>query len=235
MRSIVLAALTFPLLAPPCLAQDKKAEDLFRKMEKQIVDAESLRVTFEITLSKDGKEAGKFQGALALAKGDKVRVDLKGREVGEKESELTLVSDGKRMLAIRGVDRKPEENPTADKLGASASALLSKAGLGGGLEVVIRQFRGREGMSLENLKASGFKLGQDGAVGGKPAHVVEYQLSHEGKDPASVRVWLDAMTGLPLKREITAGDGGRMMRFEELYTELTLGAKHDAKVFELPK
>jgi hypothetical protein len=65
---------------------------------------------------------------------------------------------------------------------------------------------------------------------------VEYQLNYrKGDDGLAVTVWLDAKTGLPLKRQVSAKADGGTRVVEELYTDLKVGGKLDARTFELPK
>jgi hypothetical protein len=75
------------------LGQDSnEAEKLFRAAEKKLAEADSLYITASGDI-KYGKEVGKFEGVVMLAKGNKSRVDVTG-ELAGKPKKMLMGSDG---------------------------------------------------------------------------------------------------------------------------------------------
>jgi hypothetical protein len=85
--------------------------------------------------------------------------------------------------------------------------------------------QGEEPPDVEKLlRVSDFKRGANAKVEGREAHVIEYKVSTAGEDKAFVKLWLDARTHLPLKRELRAATGDAF-RVVETYSEFKLGPK----------
>jgi outer membrane lipoprotein-sorting protein len=49
-----------------------------------------------------------------------------------------------------------------------------------------------------------------------------------------MKLWVDTQTNLPVKLAMTGGQAG-VSELTETYSEFTLDAKVDAKIFQLPK
>lgn len=89
---------------------------------------------------------------------------------------------------------------------------------------------------IENLDKDfllkNFKLGVKEMVGKREAQVVQYQIQHRKiGDLATVSVWIDTSTHLPLKRAMVGTYTGRST---ETYHVFTVNSKLDGKLFEIP-
>jgi outer membrane lipoprotein-sorting protein len=91
---------------------------------------------------------------------------------------------------------------------------------------------------MRSCHVSDFKLVGKAEIGKRNTQVIEYTVT-EKKDviaPAMARVkmWLDAEGNVPVKLAWTTKDAD-ITAVIEMYSEFTLDAKIDEKLFELPK
>lgn len=234
MRFMILS-LVVVYAAPPALAQESsEAEKLFRKMEKNLAAAKSVRVAFEGTAEgiADVRGTLKYKGTLVLAAGNKARLDLDA-EAGGKKRPMSLRSDGAKMTDDGGTANTPEH------LFEEMIGFLKHGGYMAGYVFSSSDAGGKR--SVAALKASGFRLGDKEKVGKREAQLIEYQLALEKapedapKLSLSEKLWLDAETNLPLKRVLSGKLMDKEFKYTETYSEFALNPKVDDKVFELPK
>jgi outer membrane lipoprotein-sorting protein len=229
-----LLALLLPAVAVAGGAGNE-GEKLYRDLEKRVGKAEAVSVKFASKLMKDGKEAGHFKGWVGLGKGDKARIEVEGRAEG-KDISLGLMSDGKTMKVVTTPRGKETEEPLPKNFGAMARTGVSRLGPTAALLLVHRRVQGKEEPDLDKvLRLSDFKLGADAKVEGRDARVIEYKVIVAGDEKVSAKLWLDARTQLPLKREVSGGKGGETVRIVETYSLFRLGSEDEPKPSAPPK
>jgi len=231
-------------LAPLLLAamvgadNDKDAEKAFQEMSATLTKAKSFACTFDVKMdAPDGK--GSFKGSLAVAQGNKVRVEMSG-EGGGKTMELLVVSDGAKSVTIS--DKKTQ--PIRDTPKNMSKLVLGGTARGGifvpmwlAVQVVPEGKEPPEVDLEESIKVSDFKLGKKEKVDDKEALAIEYVLTaaSAGGEKLNTTVWVDAKTHVPLKRLLTAKVGDKQLTVTETYSKVEVDGKLDAKTFELPK
>jgi outer membrane lipoprotein-sorting protein len=231
-------------LAPLLLAamvgadNDKDAEKAFQEMSAALTKAKSFACTFEMKMdTPDGK--GSFKGSLAVAPGNKVRIEMKGGG-GGKTMDLLVVSDGAKSVTVD--DKKTQ--PVRDAPKNMGKLVLGGTARGGifapmwlAVEVHADGEKPRETDLDELLKVSGFKLGKKEKVDDKEAQAIEYTLTAAsvGGEKINATVWVDVKTHVPLKRMLTAKIGDKQLTVTETYSKVEVDGKIDAKTFELPK
>ncbi len=246
----VMAMLACGLLAaallPAALAQDNGAAKLFRDMEKKIRGAKAVEVVFTYQL--EGKTT---KGSLLLTNDNKALLQVSGPfSFGiKRNASFDLVSDGKK-LKLKGAKlaRAPNgqagfevggqsEGETPKAFHAWRAAEVSRVGMGPmvvGLPYTLGAETDPDGEEAR-MKVYDFKAGAGEKVGERQAKVVHYRGGKGGNDDPKVTVWIDAETGLPLKRVFLAHPESQKIRITESYSEFRLNPKIDAKAFELPK
>jgi outer membrane lipoprotein-sorting protein len=84
------------------------------------------------------------------------------------------------------------------------------------------------------LLVKDFKLGLSEKVGGREIQVVIYVIQSKcSKVPLQASVWIDTQTHLPAKRVLIVDEGQRAWRITESYSEFTIDAKIDPKLFQV--
>jgi outer membrane lipoprotein-sorting protein len=227
---ITLLALLLPAVA---VRGSGDAEKAFRDFEKKIASAKALHVVGDIVAREKDKEA-KLHFAMTLAQGNKVRMTMKGKVEG-KEMAFEVISDGKNLaMSSESVGKgKGSGGPTPDRFTEMLGTVLSRVGVVGGLKVGPGMGIDEKNPDLEKMfGASNFKDGKAEKINGRQTRVIRYDVKIH-QDKAKVTLWLDASTGLPVKREIVADNG--KAHITETYTEFNLNPQLDAKTFELPK
>lgn len=221
----MLRALTLLVVLVPAL-QEKKQEptpaELFAAMEKKLSEAKTL------TISAKGEfPQGNGNATILAAEGNKLFVDV----VPEGESEhvkLAAVSDGTRLKLL---DRNAYDVETPKGLKADASKAFARMGLMGvGFLVTEKRGEPQGGMDA-TLKVSDFSKGEPEKVGDRDATVLRYKLSVNDND-MEMKIWIDASTGLPLKRRLTIRKGEKELHANETYSAVKLDEPVDAKKFE---
>src|SRR5262249_8372860 len=89
-------------------------------------------------------------------------------------------------------------------------------------------------MQPETLQMADFKLLAKEKVGGKEAKVVQWAFKENGKTTASIKLAREAQNQLPLKRAVTVVQTA-YTNIIEIYSELILNPKVDAKLFHSEK
>jgi outer membrane lipoprotein-sorting protein len=222
----------------PVRAARAAAEKLFRAMEQQVREADTLRVVVEQgdvyqpeLYRSRGREVYKYKGRLLLGGGQKARLELTRQSAGKENRDL-VIADGKQLIGVgEHVDTKGKPVPQARTLTALCGQYTARRGL-------LPLF-GAEGVQGEkydiekHLPADNFHLGRREKVGGREAQVIEYQVKLPGYRD-ELTLWLDVETGLPLKR-VTERKFGARSRTTELYREFTVNPRLDPRLFVLPK
>jgi outer membrane lipoprotein-sorting protein len=230
MRRLLLA-LALPALALPAFAgEDNEAAKLFRDMENRITRAKSLRVAFASSITKGGEEFGQFKGSVDLSEGNKGRFEIKGQAKG-KEISVKLVAAGEKLKVTTNQPEGDKEQPLPKNFGQRVRLGISRVGPTAGLLIAERQSGKDDEDVAKRLQVSDFKLGADAQVGGRKARVLEYKATLD-KEEIKAKLWLDARTHLPLKRELSAEKGGETFRVVETYSEFNVGAKGGRKAPE---
>jgi outer membrane lipoprotein-sorting protein len=225
-----LTATAFLALAIPVSAQPNDAEKLFRAMEKQVREAKTFKVGFDLEADLGKAGPAKIKGTLTVAPGNKARLDAKGTADG-KERTLLMIADGKQRLYTEGNDNaKPE--PLEHNLSVALPQILARAGV----FAMFETSPGKDAFDIDKqIPASDFKFGIKEKVGTREAQQVQYSLK-PGNLTVQATVWLDIQTNVPLKRVLTGVNPDKqMITVTETYTEITLNPTVDNKIFELPK
>mgnify|MGYP001231689149 FL=1 len=214
----------------------KEAYFLFEKMMKKIDGAKTLQVEFEM-MNERGEQKREASGKLALAGGNKMKMDLVMASP-RGDQKLVILSDGKKSMQMQGSQRK--EVDTLEGRNEILQKMFSRLGVMVGFMFSDNEFGAEKGKLKkidDYLTLTGFKKGESEKVDGREADVVTFlaQISIK-EDKAAVKVWIDSETGLPLKRSITPYRDGKPSEDEmlETYVKITLDAEIPADRFALP-
>ncbi len=235
MRPLSMISL-LAVLAAPWPSTGKGADDpekLFRKMEENLTGAKTLRVSADVLLKVPEGEL-KIVGDLHFADGDRVNLTLNSTVDG-KTRKGTTVSDGKRIRWTTD-GSSGHSLPTAPGLNRFFVAKFARAGLGFGFFLTVGDGK-VAGKDIDTLyPATDFRLRGKAQVRGRTAQVIEHKLTWAGKEPVfRATVWVDAVTGVPLKRVLTGEKKGQTVHITEVYADAALNGKLDTKLFDLPK
>jgi outer membrane lipoprotein-sorting protein len=233
--------LTLALLvaaAWPAVAEENDAEKLFRVMEKKVNEAKTLKIRFDANITGADAKKWNLKGTLVLGEGDRFRVESEGKLFGE-ETKFTVVSDGTGAKSF-GYTKAPgqpnKDRSETEKPPKGAGAYFRAALPRNGFFVSFLNMDKRGDRSADLFEPSDFKLAGEAKVGEQDTKVIQYTVKVKGKDgnAPSVKLWLDAKTNLPVKLALTGG-GSDITDITETYSEFSIDAKVDAKLFELPK
>jgi len=220
-----------------------RAEELFRQMEQKWMKAKSVDVLFSGKFQ--GTLNGDLNGNLLLATGDKYCLKIKGELAygpnGKQSANMTVISDGKQSMSASLDGKTPPQFMAVRKnYNSEARFMLARVGILGPMFFLAENVQpGQEPGEFDPKKQFGvsdFKLGEITVVGERQALVIHHKLHNRlVKEPLAVKVWLDAKTKLPLKREITIKQDSLSGNLTETYTSLALDEQIDEKRFELPR
>ncbi len=244
---LALSSLALALL-PAAQAQDGDAEKLFRAMEQKLLAAKAFEVRFEYQFEKR-----KVKGEMLVTRENKVRLKVVGVFEDKPKAGFDLLADGKQLktkgarlfVASNGQSGMEEGGESEWQTPKNFHRVLGSTVSRGGVwftMLLMPYLRGEAGRSEidpddegSKMHAYDFKLVGDARVGAKNAKVVRYRFGKGGPCPGDeeITIWINARTGLPLKRSFILKNGN--LRIVENYREFRLDPKIDAKAFELPK
>ena len=236
--------LPLALAAPP-----SEGEKLLLDAERQLLDAKSLRITFEIESKID--LFAKAVGTLEITEGNRSRteVKVKGKKEDEGEMKLVEVSDGatNRLLVAEEGGKPAEVGRVEFQVPKSYSEYVRRSLMRHGVFNTGYRFsaltsKGRK-VDFEKLDPEKefpwgkFKPVVKEKLGDREALRVEYRMTFLEDDEVTTIIWVDAKTKLPLKRVLMrkGEDGKEVEAFIEVYKTIDLNPKLDPKLFVLPK
>jgi outer membrane lipoprotein-sorting protein len=206
---------------------DEKPEATFKKMDETIRKADSFQTEFSIAVKGDFNFEAK--GKLVVASGNRTKLEVTGTREKEQFS-LNMVSDGKKMQFVDDnwkqdpIDTKPDLNDTL--LGG-----CNRIGIFSLFYLAIEVSTDKPKMKLEEtMPVSDIKAG--GAEATAPTLEYDVKLS-KTKKPTKVQIWIDPKTHFPTKRVVMFKEGEKTITITETYTNSSINAKIDPKVFEL--
>lgn len=245
----LLALVAIALVLPQ---EKNEAEELFKKLDGKLAQAETVTVEFKTTFEQQrkGREkvSGRLSGTILLQSGGKARLELEGRI--SSPLSVGIVSDGKTTAFLTKDPGTPKPSAASPTLNRDASLQLARYG---GVNVVMETQKnlliaegdrrlkeaGRtpephESDPLKTLKLSGFKMGPGDKIDGRAVTAIEYVIEEVGDiNKSVVTLWIDSETLLPIRRRVTSEGLGILI--EETYSVFKLGEKIDAAKFDLPK
>lgn len=211
-------------------------DELFEGIENKLLQADSLRVEF--TISSEGAIVSSVKGSLLLApKSNRVRLDLSGTFAAA-PVDLSLVSDGKRMRG--GPKQKPSradkryfESETPAALGEAIVVGLTRMGLLHNIAVLTGGAPPDHsgGAVTKWVECSEFLFGETVTDGDRAP--LTFDIAVSGKHVAEGKLWIDAVSGLPVRREQTVHFGSSTMRAFESYSLFEIGGAIDSGCFRL--
>ncbi len=219
--------MTCLLVAFALLCQGEKkdeAADLLKKVGEKFSKAKGLHIKAAVKFTEKEKTAD--LEIEVWIKGDKVKVHYKGDMGGEK-SEITLTCDGTRMATER--DGKVSVNDAPKDYAKGLRTVIER----GGAFFPVLIVHDSEADTAELLTVSDAKSGKDETIGERTAKVVTYTITiKDDKDKPAAKLWIDAETLAPLKRELTGDKGESLL---ETYSTHAFDEEIKDDVFNLPK
>lgn len=220
-----------------------KAEELFRQMEKQCVEAKAIEVAFVGEF--EGTFAGRLRGRWTYAIENRFRLEVDGKLAvgpnGQRSVKLLMVSDGKKsMTASLDPNKTAQVVDASQTLDTDARLMLARAGVLGPMFLLAENVppgqKQREFDADKQLRVSDFRMGENNKLQEQNALIIHHKLHNRiHKNPLEVTVWLDAKTKLPTKRIIQVAEENRTITLTESYSSQTLDGKVDDDRFQLPK
>ena len=221
------------------LLQDAAAVEAYRKIEESLRKAKSVTLTWTWEVRPWASKAWEGSGTLLLKSGDKANLSLKFENPGG-EHRLRLVSDGSFLkYTFEPPDRDHlkivhEATPRniMDDLGIVRFGPFEGTQYAGVMDIYLRG--GDLDRSVRgSLKLTAFKLGEDD----KGAKRLTYSIMRWKEDQSEVKLWYDALSHKPLKRQIRhefwpVGDNGKT--HTESIEQFTLDAGIPDEKFTLP-
>ncbi len=207
------------------------AEKRFKAMEDKIRKADALRVTFACDFKND-QITFAMKGTLTVRAPNKARLEADASFFG-KDMKIVMVSDGTKMVNRTDGQNNPAQD-TPKFFQEMLTSLVSRTGITIGA-LTLGNLNDKQKNPLDELKVSDFKAKPAEQVNGRNAAVIAYKLAIKNDQAATAIVWLDAATGLPLKRALQFEMGNQRFTVTETYSDLRLNPQLDARLFELPK
>jgi outer membrane lipoprotein-sorting protein len=209
------------------VGQADEAEKLAHAVEKKLKAASAVRATVNLELKAKGKSA-RGRATLLFTKENQARLKVDVDEFG-KGTTAEMISDGKRIKYAESPDTvaKAAADPAPARLSTQLVRMLS----GPGVYLTYQDVSGAA--PFRGFKLVFFEAGDAEKGGGREAKVVTYAVAGLPGGDWNVTLWIDAGTGLPLKRVVTP-IGGEPGSITETYT-FTLKPKITAGAFKLPK
>jgi len=154
MRLVSILAIALALTSP-ILIQGDEAEQLFNGMEKQIMEAKTLQIAFDMTVDVDGQK-GELSGKMWLGEGNKTRITIAGKVPGGKELDMKMVCDGEEMVTHTAGKSSRRPDPPKS-VGEITRGTIARAGIFAGIFYSVPD---KEEPRLDELfQLSDFKLG----------------------------------------------------------------------------
>ena len=248
MKTVLFVAFGFFATAfcSPALAQDDDPEKLFRGMEKKLLAAKALEITFEYQIGKQKKA----RGELLVTQDNQLRLKVVGHFEEKPKAGFELISDGKQikckeakfyvesngMPGVRTGDKT--DQPTPKHFHTPLCYTLTRGCVWYTVfsmpYLITGQGETKPDREESRMRVYDFKLAGTEKIDGKDAQLIRHRMG-DGSDrfDPEVSVWIDAKTLLPLRRTFVLKSQG--VRVTEYYAEVKLDPKVDAKVFEAPK
>jgi len=219
-RVLVLSALTVGALAGAAgssaaeEATGGDAEAAFRELEERLLEAPSVRLTYDITA--EGALEAHLRGKLTLKEGDRLELDGSG-PFGGSPLEVTLVSDGEDLRG--GTKPRPFDITTPPALRESVVIGLTRMGL---LHNLARLTAGSppdraNGGVEEWVVVKNVRRGEPEEIDGMATVPLSFNVVVSGVPSATATLWLSQDTGLPVRRTQTVRFGSDEMRVVERY------------------
>ncbi len=217
-----------------------EAEEFLKKVEEKATKAKTLRCKAKLTMTEGGQEM-EFDVEGSMAAEGKFKLSMEGEMMG-KAMQVAVICDGKKM-AVDGESPfgggKPKEPADLPK-GTAEGLRLLQIRVGTITTMMLADApRGMDETSeLKDLfELSDIKFGKEEKIKDRAVKVLEYTLTFTGKqggnnNSADCKVWIDAETLAPVKREIT---GPRGESFTESVSEWKFDEEMKDSLFELPK
>ena len=228
--ALVTAALLFP-------QEKNEAEALLDKVADKVAKAKTFQCSSSIAIH---HPQGHFtaEQSFLLAEGNKLRFEMKVAKPGGEEKKQLIVSDGSKLHVVLP-ETKTRDTP-AD-LNLDVLTMIPRVCLMGAVEAAAIQVLGGV-KAMEGLVFSDFKLEKSEKVGEREIRILVYKIKQTQPTravqsiDAVCKLWVDAASLLPVKRELTMkwGDKGDAI-WTETFTDTKLDEKIDPAKFELPK
>ncbi len=216
-----------PPAPPPQAAND--AEALFKKMETALA-ARPFKIKFTSGVMHPASPLVQMKGSLSVEPGTTAELGIEGK-VGAKKFTLILKSDGKAITADRtesppppdlGPLPPPAAVPPPKSLSANLAAAMARGGVwlaqdyfdGEYRAAADRHFKAMQGIVVpppanetdvtQWHALRNFAMDKKEKIGGRDAQAVRYEMVKAGETLGiytAVKVWIDAETSRPLKRE----------------------------------
>jgi len=196
-----VAFLAIPLLlTASLLADDPRAEAMFRELEEKLLNEKSLRLRFKIT--SEGPVNSSLQGQLRLKSGNRVEIDVSGSFKSNPVS-VHFESDGKKMrwaLADRQIDLEtPKGLNQAIIVGFTRMGLLHNLAMILGGEPPDRA----DGTVGDWVQVSDFLFAAPDPSSKVRGRSIRFQIEVDGKGVGDADYWISPLTRVPVERRQT--------------------------------
>lgn len=217
---LVLSALTVVALAGAAVtpaaeeAAGGDAEAALRELEKRLIEAPSVRLTYDITA--EGALVAHLRGELTVQEGGRLELDGSG-PFGGSPLEVSLVSDGEDLRG--GTKPRPFDITTPPALREAVVIGLTRMGL---LHNLARLTAGSppdraNGGVEEWVMVDKVRRGEPEEIDGVATVPLSFDIVVSGVPTATATLWLSQDTGLPVKRTQTVRFGSDELRVVERY------------------
>ena len=211
------------LLLLALLQDEPKAA--YEAFEKKLTDAKSLRLKWKVDVAivaGGEKDAIELEGELSMRSDDRARFFAKGKYLGTDFAGAS-VCDGK-TLRVKMADVPADDRKCPDNLTKGLSQLSARAGL----YAVVASGKPKLGLDEEWALSDFRKVDGEKAI----RFTVESGVK---KEQFIAKVWLDAKTGLAVKRVVRGGDDKIEITITETWSEAVLDAEMPDEEFEFEK
>lgn len=205
---------------PAAAAEGGDADVMYRELEKRLLEAPSVRLTYDITA--EGALEAHLRGKLTVQAGDRLELDGSG-SFGGSPLEVSLASDGENLRG--GTRPRPFDISTPPALRQAVVLGLTRMGL---LHNLARLAAGSppdraNGGVEEWVVVENFRRGEPEEVDGTATVPLSFDVIVAGVPSATATLWLSKDTGLPVKRTQAVRFGSDEMRVVERFGSFETG------------
>lgn len=208
-------------------AQESEAEKLFKKMEERLTTAKTVQFSFKTEVK--SKDPQSIEGTFVLAEGNKFDIAFT-HSGGKRNQDVRAISDGTKIAEFTNQKRRDVE-PRPEM---AAIIRLGVARAGAGMIDGYGKYKSLDTAS-SSMKVSDFKSGGKEKVRDVESQIIEYSLEIAKVGKASVRVWIDPRTSLPVKSTLTVTVEGEAIVATTTYEGFKIDEPIENAKFKIPE